>query len=137
MIKERFLSSLPALTDLREAVAEKAKEQKYIKGLDGRILKIRSAHSTLNVLLQSAGALVMKQYLVALDKNLMKEIPLGVDGYEFVANIHDEVQIQVLDKYADRVAEICVESFFEVTEHFNFRILLEGESKLSKLNLDG
>lgn len=44
----------------------------------------------------------MKQYLVALDKNLMKEIPLGVDGYEFVANIHDEVQIQVLDNYAMR-----------------------------------
>ncbi|NQY19793.1 MAG: hypothetical protein HRT40_00560 [Campylobacteraceae bacterium] len=102
LIKERFLSSLPALTDLREAVAEKDKDQKYIKGLDGRILKIRIAHSTLNVLLQSAGVLVMKQYLVALDKNLMKEIPLGVDGYEFVANIHDEVQIQVLDNYAMR-----------------------------------
>lgn len=108
---------------------DKAKEQKYIKGLDGRILKIRSAHSSLNVLLQSAGALVMKQYLVMLDVNLQKEFKAG-DDYEFVANIHDEVQIQVKEELADRVAEICVESFAEVTEHFNFRILLEGEAKV-------
>jgi len=111
-------------------VTSKAKTQKYLKGLDGRILKIRSIHSALNVLLQSAGALVMKQYLVSLDKNLQKEIPLGLEGYEFVANIHDEVQIQVKDEYAERVAEICVSTFLEVTEEFNFRILLEGEAKV-------
>lgn len=31
---------------------------------------------------------------------------------------------------ANRVAEICVESFKEVTEWFDFRILLEGEAKV-------
>lgn len=129
LIKERFLSNLPALTNLRDAVAEKAKTQKYIKGLDGRILKIRSAHSALNVLLQSAGALVMKQYLVMLDDNLQKQFKVGVD-YEFVGNIHDEVQIQVKEEYAERVAEVCVSTFKEVTDYFSFRILLEGEAKI-------
>lgn len=129
LIKERFLNNLPALTNLRDAVAEKAKTQKYIKGLDGRILKIRSAHSALNVLLQSAGALVMKQYLVMLDDNLQKEFKAGVD-YEFVGNIHDEVQIQVKEEYAERVSQICVSTFKEVTDFFKFRILLEGESKI-------
>jgi len=51
-------------------------------------------------------------------------------NYEFVANIHDEVQIQVKEQYADRVAEICVSTFKEVTEWFDFRILLEGEAKV-------
>lgn len=129
LIKERFLNNLPALTDLRDAVAEKAKVQKYIKGLDGRILKIRSAHSALNVLLQSAGALVMKQYLVMLDDNLQKQFKVGVD-YEFVGNIHDEVQIQVKEQYAEQIAQICVATFKEVTDFFKFRILLEGEAKI-------
>lgn len=71
----------------------------------------------------------MKQYLVFLDENLQKEFVAG-DDYEFVANIHDEVQIQVKEELANRVAEICVESFEQVTEHFNFRILLEGEAKV-------
>ena len=129
LIKERFLKSLPALTDLREAVAQKAKEQKYIKGLDGRILKIRSVHSSLNVLLQSAGAIVMKQYLVMLDEALSARFRAGED-YEFVANIHDEVQIQVKEAYAKDVAKICIETFARVTEFFNFRIRLDGEAKI-------
>ncbi len=38
--------------------------------------------------------------------------------------------LQVRTEYANRVAEICVETFFEVTKEFNFRILLEGEAKV-------
>ena len=129
LIKERFLKNLPALTNLREDVATKAKSQKYLKGLDGRVLKIRSVHSSLNVLLQSAGAIVMKQYLVMLDEALQAEFKAGED-YEFVANIHDEVQIQVKEEFADKVAKICTDTFGKVTKFFNFRIRLDGEAKI-------
>ena len=103
--------------------------QLQLKGLDGRILKVRSAHAALNVLLQSAGAVVMKQYLVMLDEKLQKEFKVGID-YEFVANIHDEVQIQVKEEYAQKVAHICVETFKDVTDFFKFRIRLDGEAKI-------
>ncbi|WP_261518294.1 DNA polymerase family A protein, partial [Campylobacter lanienae] len=96
-IKEKFLNNMPALSQLREAVAKRVKVAGVLKGLDGRILKVRSAHAALNVLLQSAGAVVMKQYLVMLDEKLQKEFKVGID-YEFVANIHDEVQIQVKEE---------------------------------------
>ncbi|CUU71263.1 DNA polymerase I [Campylobacter hyointestinalis subsp. hyointestinalis] len=128
-IKEKFLANMPALSELRKAVAKKVTEAKVLKGLDGRILKVRSAHSALNVLLQSAGAIVMKQYLVMLDEKLQKEFRVG-DDYEFVANIHDEVQIQVKEEFAQRVASICVEVFADVTKFFNFRIRLDGEAKV-------
>ena len=36
------------------------------KGIDGRILKVREAYKGLNVLLQSAGAIVMKKALCIL-----------------------------------------------------------------------
>lgn len=68
----------------------------------------------------------MKQYLVMLDRNLTSS---GM-GYEFVANIHDEVQMEVKEEHAEQVQEIAVATFKEVTEHFNFRCPLEGESKI-------
>lgn len=128
-IKEKFLNNMPALSQLREAVAKRVKVAGVLKGLDGRILKVRSAHAALNVLLQSAGAVVMKQYLVMLDEKLQKEFKVGID-YEFVANIHDEVQIQVKEEYAQKVAHICVETFKDVTDFFKFRIRLDGEAKI-------
>jgi len=43
-----------------------------LPGLDGRRLHVRSDHAALNTLLQSAGAVVMKQALVLLDGRLSK-----------------------------------------------------------------
>ena len=62
--------SLPALGQLINAVKHKAKTERKLKALDGRILEIRSVHSALNMLLQSAGALLMKRWLVILDEDL-------------------------------------------------------------------
>ena len=53
----------PALKRLIEDVQQKATKG-YIKGLDGRQLKIRSAHKALNTLLQSSGALICKQWII-------------------------------------------------------------------------
>ena len=71
----------------------------------------------------------MKQYLVTLDELLQRELKAGID-YEFVANIHDEAQIQVKEEYATRVSEICLKSFELVTEFFKFRIPLAGKAKI-------
>lgn len=71
----------------------------------------------------------MKQYLVMLDEALQAEFKAGED-YEFVANIHDEVQIQVKEEFADKVAKICTDTFGKVTKFFNFRIRLDGEAKI-------
>jgi len=51
---------------LRSKVADSSKKG-WVTGLDGRKLHIRSEHSALNTLLQSAGAVVMKKALVLLD----------------------------------------------------------------------
>ncbi|MGH8431448.1 MAG: DNA polymerase, partial [Solimonas sp.] len=59
-VKKRFLAALPALGMLIEAVQQKAKTHGYLIGLDGGRLRVRSAHSALNTLLQSAGAIVAK-----------------------------------------------------------------------------
>ena len=55
-VKQQFLDNTPALKILRVRV-EKASERGYLKALDGRKIWVRSTHSALNFLLQSAGAM--------------------------------------------------------------------------------
>ena len=97
-------------------------------GLDGRKLFIRSAHSALNMLLQSAGAIVMKQALVLLDQKIRK---LKLEA-NFVANVHDEWQIEVSDKDADVVGSLAVESIKEAGVVLALRCPLDGEYKKGK-----
>lgn len=124
-LKSSFLKRVEGLGDLVAAV-KKAAKKGYLIGLSGRKLYVRSPHSALNTLLQSAGAYVMKYYLVLLN-NKLKETDLD---YEFVGNIHDEVQIKVKEEHAEEVARIAVETFADTTELLNFRIKLEGEAKV-------
>lgn len=90
-LKRKFLQSLPALKNLVTAVKEAAKRG-YLKGLDGRLLHVRSSHSALNTLLQSAGALVCKQWLVILENELQaRGLKHGWDGdYCFCAWVHKQ-----------------------------------------------
>ncbi len=121
-LKAKFFETLPALEKLITSVTKSAAKG-YINGLTGRRLYIRSPHAALNTLLQSAGAYVMKYYTVALYNNL-KEYDATMVG-----NIHDEVQLEVLDSQVDEVKKIAEASFAEVTALLGFRIKLEGEAQ--------
>jgi hypothetical protein len=128
-LRAMFLKKTPALKKLIDAVQSKAKTTKTLRGLDGRTLHIRSSHSALNTLLQSAGALVMKQALVFLDDSLQAAgHKPGVD-YEFVANVHDEWQIECRKEIADEVGRTAVASIRRAGDHFEFRCPLDGEAK--------
>ena len=124
-LRERFLSSLPTYRTLKERV-DRAASKNYLKGLDGRKLYIRNKHAALNTLLQGAGAILMKKALVNLD-SLLK---LNAIDYRFVANIHDEWQIEVKESQADFVGETAVKSIIEAGEHFNLRCPMDGEYKV-------
>ena len=124
-LRERFLSSLPTYRTLKERV-DRAASKNYLKGLDGRKLYIRNKHAALNTLLQGAGAILMKKALVDLDSVLK----LNAIDYRFVANIHDEWQIEVKESQADFVGEMAVKSIIEAGEHFNLRCPMDGEYKV-------
>lgn len=125
----RFLDRTPALKNLKAAVAEAAKRG-YLIGLDGRHLHVRSAHAALNTLLQSAGALVMKQALIILHDDLTAAGYVHGEHYAFVANIHDEFQIEVDEALAETVGQMAADAIRKAGEHFNFRCPLAGEYKI-------
>lgn len=131
-LKARFLKGLPALKFLKEAVQAKAKAEGALRGLDGRIVHIRSSHSALNTLLQSAGALVCKQWVVLVEDELQRlGLKHGWDGdYALCAWSHDEVQIACrTQEIADIVKAVAVEQVTVAGVIFNFRCRLNGEAK--------
>lgn len=125
-LKSRFLQNTPSLKELREKVGRVAKNTGTLPGLDGRRLQVRSDHAALNTLLQSAGAIVMKQAVVLLDESLSK---FGID-YKFVANVHDEWQIEVEESYADMVGKIGAQSIENAGKVLEMRCPLAGEYKV-------
>ena len=125
-LKSRFLQNTPALQALREKISSIAKNSGTIPGLDGRRIQIRSDHATLNSLLQGAGAVVMKQALVLLDESLTK---FNID-YRFVANVHDEWQIEVEEAYADMVGKLGVQAIQNTGKVLKMRCPLDGEYKV-------
>lgn len=131
-LKARFLSKTPALKKLRDAVQEAAKKG-HLVGLDGRHVHVRSAHAALNTLLQSAGAIICKKWLVILEERLgLYGFKHGWDGdYAFCAWSHDEVQIACRSpEIAKVIAAFATKAVHQAGEHFNFRCELAGESKI-------
>ena len=64
---------MPAFKKLINAIRQKFKIVGHLKGLDGRELRIRSEHSSVNLLFQSAGAIIMKQTLINFWKTLLQQ----------------------------------------------------------------
>ena len=124
-LKQTFFNNLPSLKTLRDKV-QKASERGFLKGLDGRKIYVRSQHAALNTLLQGGGAIVMKKAMCI----LQELINLNTFDAKFVANIHDEWQIQVKESQADCVGRLGVSSIRNAGLYFNMRCPLTGEYKI-------
>jgi DNA polymerase I-like protein with 3'-5' exonuclease and polymerase domains len=127
ILKKNFLDNTPALKHLRSKVADSSKKG-WVTGLDGRKLHIRSEHSALNTLLQSAGAVVMKKALVLLDTYAKQ---YNID-YKFVLNVHDEFQCEVRDDQADFFGGLAVGAIIKAGKSFNLNCPLDGEYKVGR-----
>ena len=124
-LKERFFRNLPALKKLKDRV-QQASNRGFLKGIDGRRIHVRSQHAALNTLLQGSGAIVMKQAMI----NLYQIIRLNTFDARFVANIHDEWQLEVKESQADCVGRKGVECIEQVTDQFKMRCNLTGQYKV-------
>jgi DNA polymerase-1 len=125
-LRTKFLTNLPAMGRLIDAIKAKAESQKYLVGLDGRRLHIRSSHAAANTLFQSAGAVAMKKALVILDTSLHQQGLAPGKDYEFVANIHDEWQIECPPELAQTIGPLAVNAIRDAGVHFRFRCPLDG-----------
>jgi DNA polymerase-1 len=121
----RFLSNLPALKRLRNQV-ENASRRGKIKAIDGRYLKVRSTHSALNTLLQGAGAIICKQWLLHIIKRVYNQ-KLDV---KLVASVHDEYQFEVANKDVNEFCSITKIAMKETERTLNLRCPLDNDYKV-------
>ena len=125
-VKNQFLRKTPALKELRKAVQLKAKKG-FLKGLDGRTIPVRSEHSALNTLFQSAGAIICKRWVVELHKLLQLEGYTYAQDYAQVAFVHDEIQMLIKEDYVRDIGNLAVKAIGIAGDAYNFRIPLTGE----------
>ena len=123
-IKSRFLSRTPALANFRKRV-DKATGKGWLKGIDGRKLRIRNRHSALNTLIQGGGAIVMKKALILLEEQVSKHKLKARP----VANVHDEFQYEVLETQAEDFGNLAVDSIINAGKKLGIRCPLNGEYK--------
>ena len=123
----KFLSSMPALKRVRDSVT-KAASKGMIKGIDGRLLHIRSPHSALNTLIQGAGAVVCKVWLINMIKRIRR---MGVDA-KLVASIHDEYQFEVLNKDVKRFGQLTKDAMKDTEKQLHMKCPLDNEWKVGR-----
>jgi DNA polymerase-1 len=128
-VKRRFLSRTPGMPQLLSDVKSAAKYRGWLRGLDGRRLHVRSQHMALNILLQGAGAVIMKQSAINFWETRNKYMPNYKDVFP-VLNIHDEIQCISPEIYAESVGIMLCESMTKAGKDFNFNCLIEGDYKI-------
>ena len=126
-----FMNGVPALKKLKEQIEATLTERRYLIGLDKRALYCRSSFKGLNVLLQSAGAILMKQVVVNIHNNIEQNLGLPYGkGWEQLLMIHDEIEIACHPEYTESIKEQAMRAFPQAQQAFNFRCDIEGDAKV-------
>ena len=128
----RIQSKVPGLGKLVTKVHE-ASDRGYLTGIDGRKIKVRSKHASLNSLLQGCGAAIMKRFLVILKARLTNAGYVSGTDYWIVLNIHDEIQVETKNKaMAEFIGHHCKQAIKEAGEYYDFKCPIDGEFSIGK-----
>jgi DNA polymerase I len=125
-IRDTFLRKTPALKRLIDKVKGIAERNKSVPALDGRRVWVDEDYKSLNRLLQSCGAIVMKKAVVLAHQRLKQNnIP-----FMLVAQVHDEFQFETPQAYGKAVGMIARQAIIDAGEYFNMRCPQDGEFKI-------
>ena len=127
-LRRKFLDAIPGLEPLINAVKLKVRSSGRLRGLDGRPIFCRAEHASLNYLLQSAGAIISKRWVVvAQDMFDAAGLTYNVD-YTRCAYVHDEQQLSVVPQEVDRVKLLLENSAPEAGRYYNFRVAITASA---------
>lgn len=121
-LRRKFLDAIPGLEPLINAVKERVRDSGRLRALDGRPVFCTAEHASLNYLLQSAGAIISKRWLV-IGQDLLDQAGLTYDiDYTRCAYVHDEVQLSVIPQEVNRVKELLENAAPLAGQYYNFRV---------------
>ena len=126
---DSFYSNVPALQKLKQTLNKNLSERGHLLGLDRRPLYCRSDFKALNVLLQSAGAILMKQVVINVHKALVNQgFVYGKDWHQH-AMIHDEIQLSCATGLEQNIISLVLQAFVDAGNFYGFRCKIEGDAK--------
>ena len=121
-LRRKFLDAIPGLEPLIDAVKIKVRSTGRLRALDSRPIFCRAEHAALNYLLQSAGAILSKRWVV-IGQELIDEAGLTYNSdYTRCAYVHDEVQMSVLPSEAERMSQLLEQAAPLAGDYYNFRV---------------
>ena len=124
---DSFLRNLPSFKHLKSDL-EKTAMSGRIKGLDGRPLTIRSSHKALNTLIQGAGAIICKHWLVC----MIKKINAYNLDVRLVASIHDEYQFEVRKDHVQKFCRITKDAMKETEKILKLKCPMDNDYKIGR-----
>jgi DNA polymerase I len=132
IVKQKLIDGIVGFADLIKDIKKAAKARGWLKGIDGRRIKVRSEHAALNTLLQGTGAIIMKKALcIYHDRITAAGLVHGVH-FGYLANVHDEVQQEVLPEHAELCGETFKQAITLAGDYWNFRCRLDGAYDIGK-----
>jgi len=124
-IREAFVSAIPGMADLLEAIDVAAKRG-YVRSIDGRKINLDSPHKSLNYLLQSGAGVIAKRWLV-INHETIHQTKLCASQLAF---IHDELQFECAKEHAEDLSTSLVYSAAAAGEYYNLRLPIAAEAKI-------
>ena len=122
---DSFINNTPGLSALKKKIS-RLMAKGHLPALDGRRVWVRSEHAALNTLLQSAGAIIAKQWLIESTKLLQEN---GIDA-KLLAFVHDETQWEVREDQAEEAAKLIEQAATKAGEALKFRCPVDAEGKV-------
>ena len=123
-IREAYVSAIEGLADLLGAVSHKA-TQGHIMACDGRRVLVDSPHKGLNYLLQCSAGVVAKRWMVIANDLVQAKASQ-------LAFVHDELQYECEQDYADTLMETLENSAKLAGHYYNLRCPIAAEAKKGK-----
>lgn len=121
----RFLSSIVGYDELSNGVRAAVRERGHIFAIDRRKIYVDKEHTALNYLLQSCGAIIMKQATCLFYERAKHLI-------EPMLHVHDEFQVMCKEEDAETVGKMAVASIQDTADILKFRLPLEGQYKVGE-----
>ncbi len=129
-IRFKFYKTHPAFQKCVEMMQQRAKDNRYLVGLDGRKLYPRSQHSVLNLWIQNATVTVAKYAALAhrdamLSHGLADQLDFG-----FLGHFHDEWQVEVVENHAELVASLANPAIEDAGKYYGLNVKLSGDTSI-------
>lgn len=129
-LKDKMIASIPGFGDLISSLEKELNNTGRIKLCDGTPILVPSKHMVIPYLLQGDESRLMKKAMILVDQEVNRQ---RLRDHVFkVADIHDEFQYRVRNKYVEQFCLLALPCFTRSGVYFNYNLPIDGDAKVGK-----